>query len=713
MCDEQSTARTFRWAMHRLSCWNSVARRAPRVPRGAALGCAIERLEGRVVPSTIVVTNLHNSGRGSLRSAIETADLNREGADTIKFASSVRGAIALTSALPNLSTHIVISGPGPSALTVARSYAPGTPAFRIFTVAKGAKVSISGLTIANGSGAAGGGIDNAGSLALFNTTISGNSVTGGPNITPDSATAGNGDGGGIDNSGKLSVTSSTFSDNSATGGINETGGFGYGGGIANSGKLSVADSTFSGNSATGGSGHDAGSGGGGGIENSGMFSVTGCTFSGNSTVGDSTNSAGDGDGGGVMNAGKGSVADSSFSSNSASGGFGLLASSGAGNGGGIDNSGTLSVTGCTFSGNVATDTNVIIAYGYGGGLANTGTLSVANCTFSGNTAIGGFGGYGGGIANSGSLTAAGTTFSGNTAAGSASEFAGYGEGGAIENSGTASITNSTLNGNSTTSTTGTFGGGIADSGTLSLTYVTSDQNSAASGGGIGIVSGGQPAVDLIDSIFQNAQGGNIFGASGDFHSSGHNLFSDDPGISLESTDLVNTAPLLGPLADNGGPTFTQALLPGSPALDAGIAVAGVTTDQRGGSRPSTGATDIGAFEVQPPLTVVSLKRSGTGRHPTVLVLSFNLPLDAVTAESLANYRLVQAANDSAIVIRSAKYNAAAQTVTLRPKTRLSPSQTYMLTVIGTPPSGLTTVVGAYLAGAGAGQPGTNYVATLT
>ena len=52
-------------------------------------------------------------------------------------------------------------------------------------------------------------------------------------------------------------------------------------------------------------------------------------------------------------------------------------------------------------------------------------------------------------------------------------------------------------------------------------------------------------------------------------------------MALNPTDLVNTNPLLGPLAGNGGPTQTMALLPGSPAIGAGVAVAGVITDQRG------------------------------------------------------------------------------------------------------------------------------------
>ena len=98
-----------------------------------------------------------------------------------------------------------------------------------------------------------------------------------------------------------------------------------------------------------------------------------------------------------------------------------------------------------------------------------------------------------------------------------------------------------------------------------------------------------------NSLFANSKGANLR-IGGIFNSGGHNLFTDEPTVALDPTDLTNTDPLLGPLADNGGPTFTQALLPGSPAIDAGAPVAGVTTDQRGVPRPQGTAPDIGAFE---------------------------------------------------------------------------------------------------------------------
>jgi hypothetical protein len=97
------------------------------------------------------------------------------------------------------------------------------------------------------------------------------------------------------------------------------------------------------------------------------------------------------------------------------------------------------------------------------------------------------------------------------------------------------------------------------------------------------------------------------------NSNGYNLDSDGTcfNVNADPTDLPNTDPLLGPLQDNGGPTWTHALLPGSPAIDAipqadctydddgdpGTPEVPVGTDQRGVPRPQGSACDIGAFEV--------------------------------------------------------------------------------------------------------------------
>jgi hypothetical protein len=119
-------------------------------------------------------------------------------------------------------------------------------------------------------------------------------------------------------------------------------------------------------------------------------------------------------------------------------------------------------------------------------------------------------------------------------------------------------------------------------------------------------------------------------------------------------------------------------------------------------------------------TVVSLRRFGIHRQPTTLVLTFSAPMDAARADSLAEYRLVWAGpdhrfgtrDDRIIPIRSARYDAASQAVRLRPIRRLPLRRTYRLTVVGTPPGGLTDTGGIFLDGAGTGRPGSDYVGAV-
>jgi hypothetical protein len=96
----------------------------------------------------------------------------------------------------------------------------------------------------------------------------------------------------------------------------------------------------------------------------------------------------------------------------------------------------------------------------------------------------------------------------------------------------------------------------------------------------------------------NAPGGNC---SGTIIDAGHNLSSDSSYVFTNVGSLNNTDAKLGPLADNGGPTLTMALLPGSPAIDAGNTSLAPTADQRGVPRPFSLAADIGAFEFWPTL----------------------------------------------------------------------------------------------------------------
>src|SRR5262249_6993811 len=111
----------------------------------------------------------------------------------------------------------------------------------------------------------------------------------------------------------------------------------------------------------------------------------------------------------------------------------------------------------------------------------------------------------------------------------------------------------------------------------------------------GLFTVATPLIVTNTLIIGNAPGSNC---SGTITNNGHNL--QWPGTSC-GNDLNSADPLLGPLANNGGPTFTHALPPGSPALDTGDAGACATApinnrDQRGRSRPQGAGCDIGAYE---------------------------------------------------------------------------------------------------------------------
>jgi hypothetical protein len=252
-------------------------------------------------------------------------------------------------------------------------------------------------------------------------------------------------------------------------------------------------------------------------------------------------------------------------------------------GGGIFDAGsTLSVMDCTVSGN-STD-------GTGGGIcaeANA-TLTIDSSTLSGNYA----GDYGGGLANNGTLTINNSTLSGNRG-----EFAA----GAILNgfNGDASLTvsNSTLSGN----TTQLHGGGIWNGGQSAISNSTLSGNSGMTAGAIVNRLG---TLDIESTILKRGElGPNISNDSGTVISHGYNLSSDNGGGVLNGPgDQINTNPLLGPLQNNGGPTFTHELLPGSPAIDTGDPdfTPPPFFDQRGPGfdRVVNGRIDKGSFELQ-------------------------------------------------------------------------------------------------------------------
>jgi hypothetical protein len=287
----------------------------------------------------------------------------------------------------------------------------------------------------------------------------------------------------------------------------------------------------------------------------------------------------------------------------------------------------------------------------GGGIYNSsnGRVTITNSTISGNSAPNAFGG---GIFNSdaGVVTITSSTISGN---------GGDGGGGGAYNSGTMTITNSTISGNHTRFR----GGGIYNSsnGTVNLTITTIFGN--IGGGGFPDLVGGVGNVGLVNArntiIAKNPNGD----FNGTLTSQGFNLIGNGSGATItpaQATDQIGTTafpidPMLGPLQDNGGPTFTHALLSGSPARDKGDS-SGSNTDQRGFTRPVDNpaipnapggdGSDIGAFEMQAGLAARSLNISTRSRVQTgdnVLIGGFiitgNVPKPVVLrglGPSLAN-----------------------------------------------------------------------------
>jgi hypothetical protein len=157
------------------------------------------------------------------------------------------------------------------------------------------------------------------------------------------------------------------------------------------------------------------------------------------------------------------------------------------------------------------------------------------------------------------------------------------------------VTNSTISDN---------GSGIYnDNGALAASVY----NTTMSNNGVEIRNFNAPVVVAMShTIFNVSPGGHsILNDFGTVTSYGYNVSSDDGGGYLNGTgDQINTNPLLGPLQNNGGPTFTHQLLPGSPAIDTGDPnfTPPPFCDQRGPGFPRVvnGRIDKGSFEVQGP-----------------------------------------------------------------------------------------------------------------
>lgn len=377
--------------------------------------------------------------------------------------------------------------------------------------------------------------------------------------------------------------------------------------------------------------------GGGVFNDQSTLTIASCTIWGNQIIGE---------GGGIHNTGTLTLLDSTVSSNLALFGGGLSMGGGISNtgsmtiingsvgsnfcnvaGGGIWNEGMMTITGTTITGNEA---NAGHGAGHGGGIATIGKLTIHNSVISNNSADPDFSdGSGGGIDNRGALEVLDSSITGNRATFTGGGIAGGGtitdslisnnrtlvtpaSGGGLSGDGLI-ITNCTIDGNQSVGD----GGGIAGGGNIA--HTTFSNNSASSNGGAIYLTS---TLELGNTILKaGASGVNIFNNGGSFITHGYNISSDDgSGLLNGPGDQINTDPMLGPLQDNGGSTFTHALLPGSPAIDMGDPnfTPPPFFDQRGPGfvRVFNGRIDVGSFEVQPTPTPTATATATPTATPT-------------------------------------------------------------------------------------------------
>jgi hypothetical protein len=524
----------------------------------------------------------------TLREAIHDATANTE-PDTITFASTVTGTLDLTAGELYTSADVVdditIQGPG-SGLTISAG-----PSSRILTIAapntppapgnNGTSVSISGLTLSDGNPTSGpGGAIAAGKythLDLTDTTISGNTAP-------------------ADNGGAISGGKYT--------------------------QISLNDTTITGNAAPTGSGGAIGSVplNAPGLKYDGMeITATDSTISGNNAL----------RGGGIQTFGPLAIQSSTLSGNHATGG----------EGGAIRTApkyGQLTVDDSEISGNTATTVGAGIDY-----TPYAATPSpyppvidnrITNSTISSNTAgpedgltpSRGGGIYIGGIGtDQGAFTVDHSTVSGNENTSTTS----YGGGIDLENTvnGKVAIVDSTVSGNDAGVGGGvSIGAQLGPSGSISADNSTIAHNTVTyEGGGLwvdqyGIAPGPYPSppVHVNSTIVGDNTamgtpddlGRNNLATSGGFQLSFSLVEAPTDAVDTQANSITGQDPQLGGLANNGGPTLTQLPGTGSPAIDAGNNLLGLSTDQRGQPRTTDGpppnagdGTDIGSVERSEPV----------------------------------------------------------------------------------------------------------------
>ncbi|WP_436794005.1 right-handed parallel beta-helix repeat-containing protein [Actinospongicola halichondriae] len=593
MTKKPSATRTQRRAAERTQRHSAPTRAAMGGGAVLALGAGLVTGAAPAGAATFTVdTNSDTVAADGLTSLREAIDGASDG-DTITFDPSVTGTITLSLGQITIDDAITVDGPGEDTLSIS-----GNGASRIFYINAGGTVTIDGLTLEDGreGGSSGGAVRSEETdLTITDSRFEDNYA--------------NGSGGAVFIDGAdLTVSGSTFYDNAA----------GQGGGVAvvNDGGTSVTDTMFDDNFANG-------NGGGMYVDES-----TGATFTNVTFV----DNFGGSDGGGLFtgdNSAEVLITGSEFTDNFAGsdGGGATFEDMGAditienttvsGNAAPDDQAGglffyyadediTITVRNSTITDNVANTGGGINFYS-DDGANGVGTLRIIDTTVDGNEAYSDGGGVR--LYAAGDLEIIGSTISNNSADTS---------GGGInveDTDGETTIVNSTISGNQATY----YGGGLnlSSSGDLSLLHSTiTDNYSGGDGGG----EGGGLYLRFTDAVIDHTiisgndtdRDGPDIDINGDIDVSvSHSIIGEvsDPNGHLD--DVTNNAlgvtdPGLAPLADNGGPTFTHAILDGSPALDTGdpAFAAPPATDQRGESRVSGDGIDKGAYErqVAPPAT---------------------------------------------------------------------------------------------------------------
>ena len=477
----------------------------------------------------------------------------------------------------DITSTITINGADQATTIVQAAVSAGTATERVFNVRAGGNLTLNNMTVRNGrfngtmsTATRGAGIENNGILAINNVTLRDNQIN---------STSGNPIGAGIHNAGaSVSITNSSITNNTNT---RVTGGSAFGGGLTSivAATITISNSSISNNTAT--------SLAGGFGFGSGMYLES--TFNVNATNSHFDNNVGSGPSG--------------------ANGTGIRALSNSG-------AAVFNATECTFNNNTTSGgpaQGVAVQFFTVTAAGATVTATIERSSISGN--LGSSNGVGlNATANGGPITVNlnRSTVANNLGGTNGGGIFASNSGGTASSSVTVNVTNSTLSGNTASANGGgaafeqVAGGAVA----LNLNFATvtnnranNDNTGAESGGGIMHPSG---TLNLKNSIVS----GNSFGTgganadiSGSAVSGDYNHIGDVTGATISGTTANNTTgdALLGPLANNGGPTLTHLPGAGSPALNAipsGTNECGtINIDQTGVVRPSGAGCEKGSVEI--------------------------------------------------------------------------------------------------------------------